>query len=241
MTLASGPSFSSKKIAAIGLTYSCEKRQSVRKKPLSPGWTHGTPVSPLAASVTSLRAKIFSASHRPRPAADLALDRRELHLALEPRDVVLEQPAVLDDLLRDGIDVLRELRERDLLAPANPLDQREVRRGQDPEVLAVFVVDPLDVLGDDDADPGHELGVGRLLAATPLPPSLAAHRADEAAVLDAAAGDRELVAGLEPQVRELSERLVEVVADVGGRDLVGRDLVPELGAQLLVPLQFLAF
>ncbi len=61
LTFASGPSFSSKKIAAIGVTYSCEKRQSVRKKPLSPGFTHGTPVTPFAASVTSFRAKIFSA------------------------------------------------------------------------------------------------------------------------------------------------------------------------------------
>ncbi len=61
-TLASGPTLSSKKIDAIGVTYSWLKRMSVRKKPASPGRTHATPVSPFAASVTRCRAKIFSAS-----------------------------------------------------------------------------------------------------------------------------------------------------------------------------------
>src|SRR5690606_40797528 len=44
-----------------------------------------------------------------------------------------------------------------------------------------------------------------------------------------------------PEVREQTQRLVEVVADVGRRDLVGRDLVAQLGAQLLRQLQVLAF
>ena len=39
------PTFSSKKMAAIGVTYSWLKRMSVRKKPASPGSTHGTPTA----------------------------------------------------------------------------------------------------------------------------------------------------------------------------------------------------
>ncbi len=61
VTRASAPTLCSKKIAAIGLTYSWLKRQSVFTKPLSPARTHGTPNSPFAASTTQCRAKIFSA------------------------------------------------------------------------------------------------------------------------------------------------------------------------------------
>src|SRR6476661_1234306 len=61
LTFASAPSLCSKKIAAIGETYSCEKRQSVRTNPVSPGCTHGTPNFDFAASTTQRRAKIFSA------------------------------------------------------------------------------------------------------------------------------------------------------------------------------------
>src|SRR5690606_38306062 len=172
---------------------------------------------------------------------ELRLEWRDRDLALEPRDVVLEEPAVFDDLTRDRVDALGEGREFDLLASADPIDQREVRRGQDPEVLAVFVVDPLDVLRDDDADPSHQLRVRRLFARTALAAPLPADRADEAALLDAAARDRELAAGLQPEIREEAERLVEVVADVGGRDLVGRDLVPEPGADRVAELEVLAF
>src|SRR5688572_19051401 len=61
VTLASSPIFSSKKMAAIGETYSWENRKSVRTNPLSAGCTHGTPNLPAAASTTQCEAKIFSA------------------------------------------------------------------------------------------------------------------------------------------------------------------------------------
>src|SRR5690606_14657506 len=77
---------------------------------------------------------------------ELRRHRRDPDLALQPRDVVLEQPAVLDDVARDRVHTRRERLELDLLAPPDPLDQREVRGRQDPQVLAVLVVDPLDVL-----------------------------------------------------------------------------------------------
>ncbi len=61
-TRPSSPTFSSKKMADMGVTYSWLKRRSVRKKPASPGRTQGTPTSSRAASTTQWEAKIFSAT-----------------------------------------------------------------------------------------------------------------------------------------------------------------------------------
>ena len=55
------PTSCSKKIADMGVTYSCEKRMSVCTKPESPGCTHGTPTEFFDKSVTQCREKIFSA------------------------------------------------------------------------------------------------------------------------------------------------------------------------------------
>ena len=52
---------------------------------------------------------------------------QRLHLPLQPREVVVEQAAVLDDAARDVVGVLGELAERDRLAAADALDQLEVR------------------------------------------------------------------------------------------------------------------
>ncbi len=48
------------------------------------------------------------------------------------------------------------------------------------------------------------------------------------------------LARLQPQVGKLAERLVEVVADVGGRDLVGGDVVAQPLAKLGSELDVLA-
>ena len=63
-------------------------------------------------------------------------------------------------------------------------------RGEDAQVLAVLVVDALDALADDHLDPRHQLGVGALLAARPLPPPLPRHRTHEAARLHGPPFDR---------------------------------------------------
>ena len=71
--------------------------------------------------------------------------------------------------------------ERHRLAPAAFSSTAEVGRREEPEVLAVLPVDPLDVLGHDELDPGRELGVRRLLARGALPAPPARYRSDEAA------------------------------------------------------------
>ena len=62
VTVASAPKPWRKSASAIGVTYSCEKRTSVRAKSASPGATAGTPTLPDAASVTACAAMIFSQS-----------------------------------------------------------------------------------------------------------------------------------------------------------------------------------
>src|SRR3989442_13380465 len=59
-TFSSFPTNCSKKIAAMGVTYSWLNRMSVTTKPSSPGLTAGTPTFPLDGSTTQWRAMIFS-------------------------------------------------------------------------------------------------------------------------------------------------------------------------------------
>ena len=106
------------------------------------------------------RNHLFAERHR-TPAGG---GRRQGRLALQPRHVVVEQTAVLDDAPRDFALTLGEGRERDLLAAADLGDDREIGGRQDAQVLAILPIDALDVLGDDELDPGAHLGVGRLLA-----------------------------------------------------------------------------
>ena len=79
---------------------------------------------------------------------------------------------------------------------------------------------------------GRHLGVRRLLAAGTFAAPLAADARDESAALHVAALDRRLVAALQAGVGKLAQRLVEEEADVRRRDLVGRDVVAQLGIAL---------
>src|SRR5204863_7176485 len=121
-------------------------------------------------------------------------------------------------------------------AAPHPVDDGEVRGGQDAQVLTVLPVDALDVLRDHELDPGAHLGVGRLLTRRALAPALAAHRGDEARALHRAAGDGNLVAPFQPQVGKVAQGFVVVVADVRGGDFVGGDVVAELGRGLPVDI-----
>ena len=116
--------------------------------------------------------------------------RRRRHFAGETRLVVLEEPAVLDDVLRDRIETLGELRERDLFAASNALDQAEVGRRQQADVLRVLAVDLLDALGDDELDAGRLLGVRRGLARRAAALREPGDDDGEAAVLDLVLLDR---------------------------------------------------
>src|SRR2546421_86717 len=61
-TFSSLPTSCSKKIAAMGVTYSWLNRMSVTTNPSSPGLTARTPTFPLDGSTTQWRARIFSPS-----------------------------------------------------------------------------------------------------------------------------------------------------------------------------------
>ena len=60
LTVAPSPKPARKSESAIGVTYSCEKRTSVRTKSASPGFTKGTPTRPSRASTIACAAMIFS-------------------------------------------------------------------------------------------------------------------------------------------------------------------------------------
>ena len=157
------------------------------------------------------------------------LDGREEHFLLQSRHVEGKQAAVFDHLPRDFIFAAGKFRERDFLSCPDFFDQREVGRGQQAQVLAVLFVNALDVLGDHQLDPGAHLGVRRLLPAGAFASPLAADGAYEAALLYVASSDGQHVAALQAQVRDLAQGLVEIEAVVRGRDLVGRDVVAQLG------------
>ncbi len=131
------------------------------------------------------REDLLGDGHRPR----LGRDRRQEGLALHARDVEREQAAVLDYLARDLVFAFGELHQRNLFSGANPVDHAEVGGGQHAEVLAVLLVDALDVLGDHQLDAGRHLGIRRLLAAGTFAAALAADSGHKAARLDGATRD----------------------------------------------------
>src|SRR2546430_939684 len=114
---------------------------------------------------------------------------------------------------------------------AIPVEDREGGGRENDQVLAVLAADALEGLGHHQLDAGAHLGVRGLLARRALATPLAADRGDEAAALHRPPRDRELVAALQAQVGEVAEGFVVVVADVGGGDLVGRDIVAQLAGR----------
>ena len=123
---------------------------------------------------------------------------------LESGHVVVEQPAMLDDAARDLALTGGERREGDVAAPTDLVENREIGRGEDTEILAVLAVDAFDTFGHHELDAGAHLSVRRLLAGGTFPAPFAADRGDETAALHGAARNRKLVAALEPQVGEVA-------------------------------------
>src|SRR4029077_20845168 len=103
---------------------------------------------------------------------------------------------------------------------ANLFEQREVSRGQQGQILAILLVNPLEVLGNHHLDPRAHLRVWRLLPARSFPTSLAAHRTDESALLYLRPSDRDNASATQPQVRNFPQRLVEIEAVMCWGDLV---------------------
>ena len=108
--------------------------------------------------------------------ARLGLDRRQKNLALQARHVERKQAAVFDHLAGDFVFAASELGQRNFFAAADLVDQSEFGRGQHAEVLAILLVDALDVFRDHQLDARRHLGVGRLLAARSFAAPLAADR-----------------------------------------------------------------
>ena len=162
-------------------------------------------------------------------------DGRQKYFFLQTRHVEGEQAAVLDDLPRDFVFAGGEFGERDFLSCPDFIDQREVGRGQQAQVLAVLFVNAFNVLRDHQLDSGTHLGIGRLLPAGTLAPPLAADGAHEAAPFYIVPPDGQHVAALQAQVGDLAQRFIEVEAVVRGRDLVGRDVIAELGIVGRIP------
>ena len=67
VTFASAPKPARKSDSAMGVTYSCEKRTSVRAKNASPGFTAATPTLPERASTMACaREDLLAERHRAR-------------------------------------------------------------------------------------------------------------------------------------------------------------------------------
>ncbi len=150
-----------------------------------------------------------------------------LERSRHPRPVEGEEAAPPHDLGGDRIQVPGELLHRDGLASANPLHEAEVRGGEEAQVLTVLEVDALEALGDHQPQARAIFGVGARFPTGPLAPALAGHANAEAAPAHAMFRDGEAFPAFETHVREVPQAAVEVVADPGGGDLVGADLVPQ--------------
>ena len=158
-------------------------------------------------------------------------DRRRRRVAREARLVVGEEAARADDVGADGIEPGGELLDGDALAGDDPLQDPEVGRGEQADVLAVLPVDLLDALGDHQVHARGELAEGRRLAAGTAPLAEAADDHGEASALDRVLLDH---AALQADHRVPTEGLVVIEADPARRDLVGADVVPELPVGVVV-------
>src|SRR5437773_99723 len=150
LTFASLPTSCSKKIAAIGVTYSWLKRISVRTNPSSPGFTAGTPIFPFAGSTTQRRARIFSPSVMGRRGDEAAAfhgaaRNRKLVATLEPqvREFAQGFVVVVTDVRRSdfvGGDVVAQLHlrrpHRVIPRQLRPHERGILRQIEDPAVQA---------------------------------------------------------------------------------------------------------
>ena len=89
----------------------------------------------------------------------LRFDRRQKDFFLHSRNVEWKQPAILDHLARNVVFARGEFTERNFLPGPDPLDDREVGRSQQSEILTILLVDALDVLRDHQLDPGRHFRI----------------------------------------------------------------------------------
>src|ERR1700677_3227625 len=179
--------------------------------------------------------------HGHRPFA--GVDRRQPYLLLHPRHIKRKQPAVFNHLPRNLVFAHRKLAQRDLFAAANLIDQRKVGRSQNSEILAILLVDALNIFRNHQPNAGTHLRIRRLLPARSFTAPLSAQRAHKAAALHVTPPNRRLAAAFQPKVGNLAQCLVKVEAVMRRSNLVGRDVITQLGIVggiLRVPWQTLA-
>ena len=102
----------------------------------------------------------FAQRHRPPG----RLRWMQHNLPFEPGRVVVEQPAVFDDPAGDLTLAGGERGELNAFTAADLVQNREVRRGEDAEVLAILAVDALDAFGHDELNASTHLRVRLLFA-----------------------------------------------------------------------------
>ena len=202
----------------MGVTYSWLKRRSARAKSASPGATAGSPSVPRSASRTAWAAKIFSASVIGRGAwlgssgASAPLKRARLYANSPPASTMAREI---------GESRLVKARELELFALFQALEKREVRAGQEPDVLTILQVDFLEARREHDPHATGELRVRRGLARAAAALARTADDHLEAAVAHRVARDD---VAAQPDQAIARQRLVVVVAGPGRRQLVGRDV-----------------
>ena len=151
----------------------------------------------------------------------LRRNRRQKNFLLQARDIEGKQPSILDYLPGDLVFASSKLAELNFRPRADTLNQREIRRCQQAKVLAVLLVDALDILSDHHLNSGTHLSVGRLLATRAFAASFAADRTDEAAFLHVGTPDGVHASAFQAEIGDFTQCLVEVETIVSGRDLVG--------------------
>src|SRR6266446_1733239 len=114
------------------------------------------------------RKNLLRQSHRARR----SLDRWQENFPLHARNVKRKQPAILNHLPSDLVLPSSKFTERNFLPRANPVDQSKVGRCQQPQVLAVLLLDALNILGNRNLNPSTYLRIRRLLATRSFPPPL---------------------------------------------------------------------
>src|SRR6478752_4941854 len=134
--------------------------------------------------------------------------RWKKNFCLHPGHVEWKQSTVLNHLPRYLVFTRGELAERNLLAIANAVNQRKVRGGQQPQVLAVLLVDALDIFSNHHPNSRAHLRVRRLFAARSFPPALSADRTNKPTALHVAAANRCDASAFQAEIRNLSKSLI---------------------------------
>src|SRR5437588_4832513 len=160
--------------------------------------------------------------------------RWQKDLFLQAGHVEWKQATMFNHLAGNLVFTFGELAQGNLFSAPYLVDQAEIGGGKHAQVLAILLVDALDIFGNHQLDARAQFGIRRLLTARSFAPALAAYRSDKTAFLDIAALDRHFIAAFESAVRELTQGLIEKEADVRRSELIGTDAVAQLGILLRI-------